>query len=371
MYTVTTGGYKKLLKRCYDVKSPLFVYGAPGIGKSEIPRQIFSTIAENTDKVFVEWNNATKEEKETMIENPGDYFVFCDQRVAQMDVTDLRGIPNMINSEMLETIPLSWVIYFTQKDANGCIFFDELNLAAPIVAGTAYQIINDREIADRRLGDNVFVFGAGNRSCDQAHVHDMPFPLRDRFNECEITPSVSEWTQDFGAKYVNPHLVSFVNWKESYFYKVNEDSSNKNTTPRAITRASKLIGDEDITSNDVYEMVAISAGEAFAIEFQAYCKHFKALDWDKIFKDPKSIKDLSIDQTWAVIGGLAEIFSKGVNQDKFNKIIEITRNFKSEDFTIVCLRMMADYNMNMFTKKLAEYPEIIDLGEKYLKFLKV
>ena len=396
MYKVKTSSYADLIRRCYTIKSPLYVYGGPGIGKSEIPRQVFSELAKDlgthtlqgevdvlgtelkkgqkpTDKVkgkiFLQWNHLTIDQKMVCIGNPDDYFIFCDQRVAQMDTTDLRGIPNMVNSEMLETIPMSWVIYFTQKLAHGACFFDELNLAAPAVAGQAYQIINEREIADRKLAADVFVFGAGNRAIDQANVFQMSFPLRDRFNEFEVYPDVKDWTTNYASGRVNPHLVAFVNWKESYLYHVDKNAANKSSTPRGIKRASDLIGDLDIISNEVHQYVSISVGEGFATQFQAYCKHFQSLDWIAIYKNPKIVSEFEIDKLWAIIGGMGEQFTKDtMKQDMFDKMVQVVLNMKT-DFAVVTLKMFRDFDGKKFGKMLNKSADIEEVVDKYAKYV--
>ncbi len=45
--------------------------------------------------------------------------------------------------------------------------------------------------------------------------------------------------------------------------------------------------------NKVHQLVSISCGEAFATEFQAYVKHFAALNWNTIYSKPEIVKDLS------------------------------------------------------------------------------
>jgi len=375
MYTVSTKTYGQLLEKCYNTKTPLFAMGGPGIGKSEIPRQVFPGIAKEMKREFVEWVKLSQDEKSACIKNPEKYWIFCDQRVGQMDSTDLRGIPNMINSEMLETIPMSWVIYFTRPKAAGAIFFDELNLAAPVVAGQAYQIINERAIADRVLADDVYVFGAGNRAgIDQAFVHEMPFPLRDRFCEFNIEPDVQSWTEDYAAANVNSHLVAFIQWKNSYLYKVDEKKANKSSTPRGISRASRLIEGYDITSNDAHMLISISVGEAFATEFQAYVKCYSQLNWETLFKKPESIKDMSVDKLWAIIGGLGEHFGKlpekqnAESQKRFEMIMSLVENMR-KDFAIVGLRIIKDSNLTKFRKYATKWKGLNDMAKDLGKFI--
>ncbi len=373
MFTTSVKEYGDLLRKGYEAKVPMYVYGAPGIGKSEIPRQIFPDVAKGMKREYVDWTDLSVEQKMECINNPEKYWVFCDQRVGQMDSTDLRGIPNMVNSDMLETIPMSWVVYFTKAKSAGAIFFDELNLAPPVVAGQAYQIINERAIADRRLSKDTYVFGAGNRAgIDQAFVHEMPFPLRDRFAEYEIEPDVESWTEWAYGK-VNPHLIAFIQWKASYLFKVDENKAGKASTPRGIVRASTLMDKTDVLSPDAHMLISVSVGEAFATEFQAYTKCFKALDWKKIYENPECVENMSIDKLWAVIGGLTEHFQKmdKVNKEsqaKFDNIMNIIDKL-APDFLIVSLRMIKDSDLEKFRKFIKKCPVTTNLIKKAGKFI--
>lgn len=374
MYSVNVRGYKTILQQCYEKKVPLYVYGGPGIGKSEVPRQVFSKIADSMGRKFIEWSNLTLDEKKELILHPETAFIFCDQRVGQMDTTDLRGIPNMVDVGMLETIPMTWAVALTQKNAAGAIFFDELNLAAPVVAGQAYQIINDRVIADRRLADDVYVFGAGNRTTDKAHVFQMPFPLRDRFCEMGLSPDVDCWTEWAASAGVHSHLISFINWKATYLYKPDEKSDQKGSTPRGIVRASKLIKglnfDDPRQIDIIHQMVSISVGEAFATEFQAYVTCYSELNWDEIFKNPKTVSNFSIDKLWAIAGGLGDFYSKGIKeQGEFDRLIDVVKHMPT-DYAIVSLRMIRDASsLNTFVKHLKKYPDREKVLTKYSPYL--
>jgi len=368
MYTITTGGYQNTLRRCYDKKIPLMVYGGFGIGKSVIPRQVFSKIAESKGRKFVHWEDTTSEEKNEMIANPEKYFVFCDQRIGQMDSTDLRGIPNMLNCDMLQTIPYAWVIYFTQEKADGVIFFDEINLAPPTVAGSAYQIINDRTISDRRLGKDVFVMGAGNRSCDNAHTFDMPSPLHDRFAEAEVKVDIEVWTE-WAYKNINPHLIAFIQWKQSRLYHVPENRNDKPSTPRAIERASILLGDDiSIVSPEAFEQVSIACGESFASEFSAYVKFYSQLKWDTIYKNPETVEKFELDKLWAVAGGMAEQFMKKVKDERFQEMMNVTTKMLP-DFALVTLKMMKDGDSKMFKKQIKSCKNFQDIVQKHARFI--
>jgi len=176
--------------------------------------------------------------KDDVFKNPQKYFVFTDFRLGQCDSSDLKGIPNMSSPEMLEYMPLAWAKFYCQDEADGVIFFDEMNLAPPVVCGQAYQIINDRVVSDLKISDDVWMFGAGNRASDKAHVFSMPFPLRDRFSEIEMNVNDDEWCAWAIQNKINPHLIAFIKWKPDALYRPCDKSSDKGSTPRGVGRAS-------------------------------------------------------------------------------------------------------------------------------------
>lgn len=367
MYKTSTKGYKEMLVDCYNTKIPLMVYGGYGIGKSVIPRQVFADVAKSKGKELIFWEHTTDTQKNEIIKNAEKYFVFCDQRIGQMDSTDLRGIPNMMDTEKLKTIPYAWVIYFTQAKADGVIFFDEINLASPMVTGSAYQIINDRCISDRKLGDEVFCMGAGNRAEDKAHIYDMPMPLHDRFAEVEISVSLEDWASWASAN-INPHFISFINWKPDRLYNAKVKSGDKPSTPRSIERASKLLGDREITDNKAFELIAIACGESFATEFQAYVKCYSQLNWANIYKNPDIVSGFEMDKLWAIAGGMADQFIKVVSDDRFEDIMNVILNMRP-DFALVGLKMMKDGNKKKFVnqiKKCKKFQEIVKTHAKFI-----
>lgn len=380
MYTVTTKEYANLLEVCEAAKQPLFVQGGFGIGKSAIPRQVFRKIAKARNLEFVEWSDLTIAQKQACIKSPEKYYAFMDARTSQMDTTALQGIPNMANTELLENIPYSWAVMMTQENANGAIFFDEINLAAPIVQSITYSAIHDRVVSDRRLGDGVYVFAAGNRQKDRAHTFDMPMPLRDRFAECEVALNTDEWLDWARAENINPHLISFVAWKPSYLNKVDTSVDQKPSTPRGVHRASNLIKGLDFRRDvaKIHQLVSISVGEGFATVFEGYTKLYKSLEWSKIFKDPDSVSDMKVDMQYTVAGGLAEYFEKAVTKkEKGGKAPETELTVANifsvviklrPDLAVLSLRMMRDINVKKFSEGIATTSEGEFIADTFAKY---
>lgn len=117
-----------------------YIWGPPGIGKSDIVRQVAQTL---------NWS-------------------LIDLRLTRMDSTDLTGLPYLHEDSrqtiyyLPEFLPTEEMIKDWGK--NGCIIFlDELSAAEPRLQASAYELILDRRIGKYSLPDNVMVVAAGNR----------------------------------------------------------------------------------------------------------------------------------------------------------------------------------------------------------------
>ena len=367
MLQVNMSGLDGIIKECYDAKIPLFIAGGVGIGKSHRIRYWSEEMAKKQNKKFLDWADTGMDQKLEAIKNADDYFVFCDQRISQKDPTDLQGIFNLSNKDMLDYIPHSWCLYYTQEKAHGIIFFDEINLATPLVSGSAYQIIHDRVISDRKLAKDIFIVSAGNRACDKAYVFEMPLPLEDRFMQVELMVDSDSWCDWAIEQGISPHLISFIKWKPTYIYKINDKRTDKSSTPRGITRANTLIKGKTITDTVVHQLVSASVGEAFATEFQAYVKLFQKLDWKKIFDNPKSVQDFEIDKKYALMGGMVEIFIKTPVQITFDNIMGVLMHI-DEDYAIITLRQIVAGKKSEFRRCIKKAKLADSFIQKYAKY---
>jgi hypothetical protein len=385
MLELSTNEYGQLLKICYQAKKPLYASGGPGIGKSAIPRDIFKKIAINENREFREWADLTLGQKKECIDRPSKYWIFGDMRTSHMDTTSLTGIPNMANTEMLENIPYSWVVYFTQKNAAGCIFFDEINLAPPIVQSITYSAIHDRVIADRRISPNIYIFAAGNRAQDKAHTFDMPAPLRDRFAECEVHHDVEQWIEWAKNAGINRHLIAFIEWKPANLYNIDKVKKEKFSTPRGVERASILLSGlniddfEEIDTNHVnciltkdmiYLLVAASCGESFAREFQAYTRVYRSLNWDTILANPESIKEFSVEKSYAIANGILDKYARAVDDDEKGRFIDLV-DYLQTDFAIFAISAITkDIKLRGdFIKLMQKTKKMNSFRDKYMKFV--
>ena len=132
--TVTPNEAKSALTHCVKLQRPIMMWGAPGIGKSDIVKQIAET--QNREVI--------------------------DIRLPLWEPTDIKGIP-YYNSKENNMVWASPAELPTDPDSNAIVFLDELNSAAPAVQAAAYQLILNRRVGQYELPDNVVIVTAGNR----------------------------------------------------------------------------------------------------------------------------------------------------------------------------------------------------------------
>ena len=144
--------------------TPVMLWGAPGIGKSQIVSQV------------------AVDHKVPMI----------DIRLSQMEPSDLRGIP-FKNGEQVDWAIPSLLPNVSHHGEQGILFLDEITSAPPTVSAAAYQLILDRRLGDYIVPEGWVIFAAGNRQGDRGVTYSMPAPLANRFSHYELDVNLDDW----------------------------------------------------------------------------------------------------------------------------------------------------------------------------------
>ena len=155
---------KDIVLRAMKANRPIFLWGPPGIGKSELVEQIAQSGEVGTAHVI-------------------------DMRLALMEPTDLRGYP----FRNPETNTLEWAppadlptLELADKFDSIIVFLDELNSAPPSVQAAAYQLVLNGKIGQYTMPGNVKIVAAGNRETDRGVTYRMPSPISYRFSHINM-----------------------------------------------------------------------------------------------------------------------------------------------------------------------------------------
>jgi len=361
---------KKIIEQYYKTKIALFIWGRFGIGKSAVVRDVAIDIAKNKNREFVEWNKLTTADRDGVFKNPEKYFCLIDIRLSEYDSSDIKGLPNFKNDkESIEWKVPYWAKLLEKENSDGILFFDEINLASPLVISSCYKIIYDRIINEGKINNNWLIIGAGNTEEDRAYTHDVASPLRDRGGEVELVGSdIENWTNWATNNKIDIRIIGFLNFKSSNLYKVNYEDGQKYTTYRGWERVSKLI--ENINDYETLSLIVSSAiGEGVAYEFVAFCRLQEKLNLDEIIKNPKKINELkNIDEKYFLICAVADKYKDDkIKIDRIFEISEILDKMNNAELVVLMWRLCKSYK----DKFRDDFKKIknMEMISKYLKYI--
>tara|TARA_Y100000389_G_scaffold188374_1_gene210867 strand:+ start:3653 stop:4753 length:1101 start_codon:yes stop_codon:yes gene_type:complete len=247
--TVTSVQAKKFLQKAFTKKRPAFLWGPPGIGKSEIVSEIAN-----------EWGNT----------------LVIDLRMAQMEPTDIRGIP-FFNKDLgvmdwAPPIELPSEELAAQYD-HVILFLDEMNSAMPAVQAAGYQLILNGRVGKYVLPGNVVIVAAGNRDSDKGVTYRMPMPLANRFLHLEMRSDFGSWQEWAIINHIHEDVIGYLSFAKQDLYDFDAKSSSRAfATPRTWTFVSELLEEDDCDADTLYNLVAGTVGEGLATKFMAHRK---------------------------------------------------------------------------------------------------
>lgn len=294
------------LRKIVEKRIPVFIHGKPGIGKSDIVRQV------------------AKELKIQLI----------DVRAVLLDPVDVRGIPNVTNGKTTWNPPDFW-----PKSGKGILFLDELSAAPAAVQSALLQLTLDRRIAEYELPEGFTIIAAGNRQEDRAGAHRLISPLLNRFIHFDLDVDNDAWHSWAIGNSIHPLITSFLKFKPNFLGNVEPKSDDKAfPTPRSWSFVNSVIGsDFNPEANDAHYMVAGCIGKEVAGEFLGYAQVYSKLpDVDTILKNPEGAtlpQEPSV--CFAVIGMLAHKAVKCTQKD-------------GEAILTYCSRLSDEYSMALF-----------------------
>ena len=229
----------RFMPTAYDLRLPVFLWGKPGIGKSDLLRQF------------------AQDQKMDLI----------DLRLTTLESCDLRGLPR-INHASGQT---EWMRpeFLPEIEAPVVIFLDELTAAEPRIQASAYQLILDRCIGRHRLPEQAWVVGAGNAVEDGAVSYGMGTALADRFVHVRLVANPQDW-MDWAMRHaIAPEVVTFLRIRpEMLDSSGGQEQTEQMVTPspRSWARVSHVLSqtqDQRIRSLAVNGLV----GESVAVQF--------------------------------------------------------------------------------------------------------
>ncbi|WP_433385368.1 ATP-binding protein [Actinoplanes sp. CA-142083] len=225
------------------VMRPVFVWGAPGIGKSSLVRDFAASLG-----------------------------LECVTLVGtQLAPEDLIGVPELRDGRSRFAPPES-----IARDEPYCLFLDELNSSSADVQKAFYSLILDRRIGAYELPAGSIVIGAGNRSSDNALARPMASALVNRLVHVHLRASHADWHAWAAEAGIHPWIVSYLAERPDHLWAQPPKTEETFSTPRSwhmLSDAMRSCGD----AIDEGTLGVLAAGTLSPAHASAFCGYVKVV----------------------------------------------------------------------------------------------
>lgn len=314
-----------------DLRRPGFIWGPPGIGKSELiegiaqrrgielrdvrlgtmdPTEVkgfpVPNIADNVmhwlppdflPPMFVEREMLSDVKGKALYQNDsGDGLVYED------------GKP--YKGKAAPTVKLVQV----PNDSEGILFMDELNQAPPMTQAAAYQLLLNRKIGEYELPAGWAMMAAGNRETDRANAQRMPSALALRLVHIDMLPSIDDWSA-WAVQHpdqVSVPLLAFLRFKPDLLHKF-DPRRRVSPNPRSWIFTDS-IAESDLPAEISLALQQGTVGEAEAAEYVAFrgmMSELPTVDQVKLNPDGTAIPN-NISAKFGIIAALARANTKDI-----------------------------------------------------------
>lgn len=291
------------LEALLKAKQPTFIWGAPGVGKSQVVAQIARAHG----------------------------LELVDIRAVLLDPVDLRGVPTV--NERGETV---WrAPSFLPREGRGILFLDELNTAPPLVQAACYQLILDRKLGEYELPEGWSIVAAGNRETDRAVTHRMPSALANRMVHLEFEPDLEDWLAWAAEQGIDPKIRAFLRFRPALLHAFDPKRDEKAfPSPRSWEFASRIMTvTPDRETLQFLLKGAIGAGAAAeCMEFLRICERIPSAE--AILADPHGV-DIPDDP--AVVMAMCESLAREASNDTMPSLAELAGRLPVE-FGVLLMR---------------------------------
>ncbi|MCR5324962.1 MAG: MoxR family ATPase [Lachnospiraceae bacterium] len=324
----------------HNIKHAILGLGAPGIGKSQIIRQIGEKYG----------------------------YKVIDVRLSQMSEVEIGGLiyPNETKTRTKWLAPD--ILPNEERDGKKTILLlDEITSCTKRVQVAAYQLILDRRIGEYHLPEGTFVIGLGNREEDAGVYCEMAGPLADRFEIHNIDVDFYCWKNGYALQNdIHPYVVKYLSYRPSSIHtQASDPDAMIFATPRSWERVSDILKfDSDTKKSLIQNKIIGNIGETEARHFITFCQSKGAsitiADMLAGSVGP-SEAELAISLTESLVGRLNFIKRAGalseLKEDEralVDKVIKAMFRFPNNEYTVMGLRKALEINRDVIKQALLE-----------------
>ncbi len=223
---------------------PLFLLGAPGIGKTAIMEQI----AQEMGIGLVSYS-MTHHTRQSALGLPYIAHREFDGREFQVSEYTMSEIIASVYETIEET-----------GQPEGILFLDEINCVSETLTPAILQFLQYKVFGRHRVPDGWVVVTAGNPSEYNRSTHDFDVAMWDRLKRIDVEPDLEVWKSYARSSHMHPAILTYLDAEPRDFYHVETTIEGKSfTTARGWDDLSRVM--------NVYEQQDIPVTERLIAQY--------------------------------------------------------------------------------------------------------
>lgn len=286
---------------------PVHVEGSPGLGKTEIQKQIAEELGIGFRLIHAP------------LLQPEDYsFPVVSADKTTVDFIVSKNLFPIVGADCPET---------------GILLIDDLAQADNSTQKILRNLILEREIHGKKLKEGWTIVTTGNRTTDRAGSNRILTHLRNSLTTIELEVSLDDWTNWALNNGVKTEIISFIRFRPELLNNFNPQSE-VNATPRAwVQGVSAALGVVDPSQE--FEVFKGDVGEGPAAELVGFLKIYRKLpSVDSILLNPTG---LAVPTDPATLYALCGSLAHRSTVDNFGRVVQFVSRIPSE-FQVLFVR---------------------------------
>lgn len=183
---------------------PIFLLGAPGIGKTAIMEQV----AEELGIGIVSYS-MTHHTRQSALGLP------------RIEHRTFDGFDYEASEYTMSEIVAAIYEYMERTGiCNGILFLDEINCVSETLYPSMLQFLQFKTFGKHKVPEGWVVVCAGNPPEYNRSVHEFDIVTLDRLREIDVVPDYAAWREYAMERGIHPAVTSFLEAKKDCFYKV-------------------------------------------------------------------------------------------------------------------------------------------------------
>ena len=346
------GDYRIPIER----QRPVFLLGAPGIGKTAVMEQI----AQEMDIALVSYS-MTHHTRQSALGLP--FISHKKYQGAEFDVSEYT---------MSEIVASVYETMEATGKTEGILFLDEINCVSETLAPMMLQFLQGKTFGNQKVPEGWVIVTAGNPPEYNKSVREFDVVTLDRIKKIDVEADFDVWKEYAYQQGIHPAVISYLELRRKNFYRVENTVDGKIfATARGWEDLSRLIQvyeilgktvDREVVSQYIQHRMIAKDFAGYLALYYKYRTDYKVEDilkgkWDPITLG--KIRTASLDEHLSIVsllnGKLSELFTECYLTDAYlTKLYDYMVYFREDQDSLTAKNLMEKAEADLEKDKKSE-----------------